>query len=481
MRFAVDELEFDTFTIVDSDQLLLRRGYTRHIERFLSQHSGAGCLVSQPGPQPPTTRIEPARAAWQEIDLWRPFLRKFPGGESTFPQWTFWPSTVFTEHAARDLLALWRDDGLQEILGRTRIWASEEVILPSLVALSGHEIVGNPCAYDLVQYRMCFSPDQLEAAMGRDDVFWVHPIPRKIDDPLRTLVRYRYCHYDAATSSATPRRFPRTLDLINRMESVEGWLSRTEADLLAAAAVRALSELPAPHTVVEVGSYCGRATVLLGSVAQAVRPGSKLHTFDPHDGTQGERDHLVRGQPASHCRLLSNIEQFGVTDVVRPIVTSSTDVEWTDPISLLVIDRLHDYASVATDFAQFQAHLVVGGLVAFHDYADYFPGVRAWVDQLKTSGTYTPVDQVESMMIMEKTRSLPLPPIGAIVEKAGSVHGLLGADEAALLFLAAARALAECDHGKVVSTGIPMTCRRRFYRLRRQPQVGMERATIPTT
>lgn len=455
MRFAVDKLEFDTLTIVDSDQLLLRRGYTRHIERFLSQHSGVGCLVSKPGPQPPTTRIEPAQAAWQEIGLWRPFLRRFPTGESTFPQWTFWPSTVFTEHAVRDLLALWKDDSLQQILGHTRILASEEVILPSLVALSGHEIVSNPCAYDLVQYRKRFSPDQLEAAMGRDDVFWVHPIPRKLDDPLRTLVRDRYRDYGAAISPDKPRRFPRTLDLINRMQSVEGWLSGPEADLLAAAAVRALSELPAPHAVVEVGSYCGRATVVLGSVVQNVRPGSKVHTFDPHDGTQGERDRLVRGQPASHRRLLSNIDRLGLTDVVRPVVARSADVEWSDPISLLVIDRLHDYASVATDFAQFQAHLVIGGLVAFHDYADYFPGVRAWVNQLKTSGTYAPVDQVDSMMIMEKTRSLPLPPIGEIVEKAGSMHGPLGADEAALLFLAAARALTECDHGKVVSTGDP--------------------------
>jgi hypothetical protein len=455
MRFAADELQFDTLTIVDSDQLLLRRGYTGYIERFLAQHPDAGCLVSQPGRQPPTTGVGPARAAWQEIDLWRPFLSRFPGGGNTFPQWTFWPSTVFTEQAARDLLALWEDDGLREILRRTRIWASEEVILPSLVALSGHQVIGNPCSYDLVQYRARFTPGQLETAMSRDDLFWVHPVPRKTGDPLRRLVRDRYCDYGAASPPATPRRFPRTLDLINRMESVEGWLSRAEADLLAAATVRALSELPAPHTIVEVGSYCGRATVVLGSVAQAVRPGSKLHTFDPHDGTQGERNRLVRGQPTSHRRLLSNIEQFGLTDLVRPVVARSADVEWSGPISLLVIDRLHDYASVATDFAQFQAHLVVGGLVAFHDYADYFPGVRAWVDQLKTSGAYAPVDQVESMMIMEKTRSLPLPPIAETVEKAGSTRGPLGADEAALLFLTAARALTECDRGKVVWTGDP--------------------------
>jgi hypothetical protein len=231
-------------------------------------------------------------------------------------------------------------------------------------------------------------------------------------------VRDRYRDYGAAISAAGPRRFPRTLDLINRMQSVEGWLSGPEADLLAAAAVRALSELPGPHAIVEVGSYCGRATVVLGSVAQTVRPGSRVHTFDPHDGTQGERDRLVQGQRASHRRLLSNIERWGLAEVVRPVVARSADVEWSDPISLLVIDRLHDYASVATDFAQFQDHLTVGGLVAFHDCADYFPGVRAWVDHLKTSGAYALVDQAESMVIMEKTRRLPLPPIAEIVEKA---------------------------------------------------------------
>jgi hypothetical protein len=42
----------------------------------------------------------PAKAAWAELELWRPFLRQFPEGEAKFPHWNFWPSTVFTEEAA---------------------------------------------------------------------------------------------------------------------------------------------------------------------------------------------------------------------------------------------------------------------------------------------------------------------------------------------------------------------------------------------
>jgi hypothetical protein len=453
MRFAQRELDFNTLTIVDSDQLLVRPGYTGYVGSFLAAHPEAGCLVSQPGAQPPATQIGPARAAWQEADLWRPFLRRFPGGESSFPQWTFWPSTVFSAPAVKDLLDVWDDDQLQAILRRSRIWASEEVILPSLVALAGHEVVANPCSYDLVQYRVRYTPDQLDAAMDRDDTFWVHPVPRQLDDPLRALVRSRHGGYGARRPAAQTRRLPRVLQLLEQMDSVEGWLSPPEADLLAAATARALGELPGPHAIVEVGSYCGRATVVLGSVARAVRPRSEVHTFDPHDGTQGERDRVVRGHSGSHRRLLSNLDRFGLDGTVLPTVAHSHEVTWRAPISLLVVDHLHDYASVATDFAQFQQCLAIGGLVAFHDCADYFPGVRAFVDQLIASETYALVDQAESMVVLEKVARLPLPPIGTFVNGVKESPAHLGPDETSMLLLAAARAFRECDGGQVVSTG----------------------------
>src|SRR5260370_20383901 len=128
--------------------------------------------------------IPPARVAHAEIDLWRPFLRRFPDGEAKFVHWSFWPSTVFTADAARALVKLFdEDEQLQAILRGTRLWATEEVVLPTLTALLGYRVVANPCSYDLVQYRAAYTVGQLDDALARPDVFWAHPVPRRDDDP----------------------------------------------------------------------------------------------------------------------------------------------------------------------------------------------------------------------------------------------------------------------------------------------------------
>src|SRR6185503_14121381 len=90
--------------------------------------------------QVPGAAAPPAMAALEEVELWRPFLRRFRGGEAVFPRWCFWPSTVFTRDAARELTRLFDADAeLQRIMEQTQIWATEEVILPTLVGLLGFE------------------------------------------------------------------------------------------------------------------------------------------------------------------------------------------------------------------------------------------------------------------------------------------------------------------------------------------------------
>jgi hypothetical protein len=80
-------------------------------------------------------------------------------------------------------------------------------------------------------------------------------------------------------------------------------------------------------------------------------------------------------------------------------------VTWDSPITLLFIDGLHDYTNVARDFYQFEQWVVTNGYIAFHDYADYYPGVVAFVDEIVNSGKYRKVRLEKSMMVVEK---LPL-------------------------------------------------------------------------
>ena len=75
--------------------------------------------------------------------------------------------------------------------------------------------------------------------------------------------------------------------ILREMKSIEGWLTPSEADLLISATQLALTDCPHVNALVEVGSYCGRATTVIASVVRAVRPTARLWAIDPHDGFVG--------------------------------------------------------------------------------------------------------------------------------------------------------------------------------------------------
>ncbi len=411
MRFCLSRPGFDTLTIVDSDQLAARPGYSEHLARALAARSGVGLFGSSPGPQPRPSRIGPVASAHRELDLWRPWLRRFPDGEEKFVHWTFWPSTVITADASRDLLQLLASDAeLQGILRQSRIWATEEILLPTLIALLGYEIAAHPCSYDFVKYKETFSRKQIEGALARPDVFWIHPVLRRYDDPLRKLIRERLGHYHGAAASGPAPAGPETdgpgllptLPVLERMRQIPGWLEDEEADLLLAGVSRALTDLPAPHTVVEVGSYCGRSTVVLGSAVQALRPAGRVHAIDPHLGQVGALDQGLQSGTPTFEKLRANLAANGLTDTVQVVRKCSFEVDWQGPISFLLIDGLHDYVNVARDFFHFEAAVVPGGYVAFHDYADYYPGVRTFVDELLATGRYRKVHLAKSLLVVRK-------------------------------------------------------------------------------
>jgi hypothetical protein len=413
MRFALDNIPFDTLTIVDSDQLCVRPGYSAYMGRHLAGQECVGLLGNSPGAQPRQTRVGPAVQALKEFELWRPFLRRFEGGEEKFVHWTFWPSTVFTADAAREIARLFDSDAqLQEIMGRSKLWATEEIIFPTLTALLGYRVAANPCSYDYVKYRARYSPCQISDAIARPDVFWAHPIPRQYGDPLRKQIRARFDHYERAAAStpspcaAVGADAPRLLvraEIIAQMRGVEGWLEDAEADLLIAAAEHALRATAAPHAIVEVGSYCGRATTVLGRVARAVRPEAKIYSIDPHDGRVGALDQRLVSHGPTLEKFRRNMERAGLTDLVEVIQGRAAAVCWSRPVGLLLVDGLHDYFNVAQDFYQFERWIVPGGLVAFHDYAPYFPGVMAFVNELLGSGCYRKVHSAAALVVLQKS------------------------------------------------------------------------------
>ncbi|MGN6532847.1 MAG: glycosyltransferase [Ginsengibacter sp.] len=408
MEFALANLEFDTITFVDSDQLCLRPGYVKHIGHYLSSQKNAGMLSSMPDKvESDNLMVHPAVQAFREYNLWKPFLKNFKNGENKFVHWTFWPSTVFTHDAARDLVRLIKTNNqLNVILHHTKIWASEEIILPTLTSLLGYEIVQNPCSYHFIKYKKDFSIQEVCEALNETDAYWIHPVKREFEHPVRNYIRQHFNQYNIACAYKTPKDISKpkicASSILGTIKKIHGWLNDSEATLLISVAEKACMDLKAPHSFVEIGSYHGKSTVLFGRIIKALSPGGRLFAIDTHDGKLGAIDQGLQSFPPSYEFFKKNLDKENLNDVVEIIKEHSLNVNLKIPISVLFIDGLHDYTSVRNDFTHFSGCIREGGYVGFHDYADYFPGVKLFVNELLDTGMFRKFSKADSLMVLEK-------------------------------------------------------------------------------
>ena len=95
---------------------------------------------------------------------------------------------------------------LQRILGRSSLWATEEVLLASLAALAGHDVVANPFTHPALRYRTEFSAAEIEEALRDPGCWWVHPVVRSYDDPIRRRVRGAFQGYRPLPGTAATVR-----------------------------------------------------------------------------------------------------------------------------------------------------------------------------------------------------------------------------------------------------------------------------------
>jgi glycosyltransferase involved in cell wall biosynthesis len=407
MEFALQQFSFTAFTVVDSDQLCVRKNYGTYISAYLESKPGTGMLSPVTGKIAQDDRTNPvALQAYKEFDLWQPLLLTFPGGESKFVHWTFWPSTVFTRAAAESLVTLFRENKmLQEIMRQTKIWATEEVIFPTLVKLLGYGVEQNPCSYEYVKYKTPYSTRQVREALSKSSVYWMHPVPRKYMDPVRKLIRDQsneYRLFNTVSNNSIQLTASDRKILIRSLDKIQGWLSDAEADLLITFLLKAITDTPPGAAVVETGSYHGKATVLLGTLIKQFSPRRKLIAADTHDGKLGDTEKGLTVYPPSRNMFEKNIEAAGLMNIVEPVYKPTAEIQWNTPVSFLLIDWLHDYHHVMTDFNAFAACVQPGGYIAFHDYAPYYSGVMKFADELLEKGVYKKTAQAASLLIIQK-------------------------------------------------------------------------------
>lgn len=133
--------------------------------------------------------------------------------------------------------------------------------------------------------------------------------------------------------------------------------------------------------LLEIGSYCGRSAVWLGSAA--AETGTVCFTVDHHRGSEelqpGWEHHDPEvvdprtGRIDTLPFLRRSIEEAGLESTVVLVVGESALVaaHWGTPLGLVFVDGGHGEAPAHADYEGWAGHVAPGGLLALHDvFAD---------------------------------------------------------------------------------------------------------------
>ena len=165
---------------------------------------------------------------------------------------------------------------------------------------------------------------------------------------------------------------PLSPELLAVADATKGFLPSDEA----AALFEAASAAPAGIWL-EVGTYCGKSTVHLGSAARAA--GARLVTLDHHRGSEENQPgwewhdaSLVdphTGRLETLPSLRHTLWDAGLDDVVSVVVGTTQQVAawWTSPLQLLFLDGNHTEQVAQHDYSAFAPRLVPGGTLLVHD------------------------------------------------------------------------------------------------------------------
>lgn len=156
-------------------------------------------------------------------------------------------------------------------------------------------------------------------------------------------------------------------------DTVRGFLHSEEGARLYELAMQAMQLGPG----LEVGSYCGKSTLYLGTAARD--SDSVLYALDHHRGSEehqigeayhdadlfDEASHRMDSLPA----LRQTLHRAMLEQWVIPHVASSSLAGrfWTTPLALIFIDGGHSREAALTDYRTWIKHLLPGGILAIHD------------------------------------------------------------------------------------------------------------------
>lgn len=156
-------------------------------------------------------------------------------------------------------------------------------------------------------------------------------------------------------------------------DSIKGFLDPEEGACL----YRQALDLPGRVPCLEIGSYCGKSTLYLGTACR--ERGAVLFAVDHHRGSEehqpGEAYHdpdlaLPGGEGVDTFRVFRDtLFRADLESTVVPIVAPSAVVAeaWATPLGLVFIDGGHSMEAALTDYRCWAPRLMTGGILAIHD------------------------------------------------------------------------------------------------------------------
>lgn len=164
-----------------------------------------------------------------------------------------------------------------------------------------------------------------------------------------------------------------SIDLPISIEDVKGFMAPEEGEALYAAALEASVMGPC----LEIGTYCGKSTVYIGTAVKERK--EILFTVDHHRGSEENQPGWEHHDPETWDDeagsmdtlpfLRRTLREADLEDHVIPIVGRSMAVvrHWQTPLAMLFIDGGHSREHALNDYLYWTRHVVPGGILAIHD------------------------------------------------------------------------------------------------------------------
>ncbi len=196
------------------------------------------------------------------------------------------------------------------------------------------------------------------------------------------------------------------------IEMIKGFMAAEEGAALYQAALSVAGLGPC----LEIGTYCGKSAVYLGTACREV--GGLLFTIDHHRGSEENQpgweyhDRDLWDESAGALDTLPvlrrTLRSAGLEETVIPIVGRSAIVArvWAQPLGLVFIDGGHTFEAAEADYRLWSPHVAIGGVLAIHDvFPDPATGGRPPFEIYQmalASGLFKEEEAVSSLRILRR-------------------------------------------------------------------------------